>query len=253
MLGGITPKSMFAKLFKYEGFIQNAWYRYVIGSASPTLEISQIYRGLLEATENLNFSLKNLLKIWSFRNLNRLNKNQFPPLLSPGLFHPLKKVSEIGTIETQNEIIIEYKIRLRSHSITQLLFLTDLVKEIKEKANSKYPNLRNGDLFLRSYHTTTTLIINEQEQGNFLDLHFKFAELSRKDSSSFLHTVSAQENRADFNHYDHLVATKYGSRELTLPIVNKQLEIGGRENFYLLVTFGPRNVSIFIKIRLLKE
>jgi len=40
---------------------------------------------------------------------------------------------------------------------------------------------------------------------------------------------------------------------LTLPIVDGRLEIGRRENLYILVTFGPRTFNIYIKIKLIKE
>ena len=108
-------------------------------------------------------------------------------------------------------------------------------------------------MFIRSYHTTTSLLINEHEYGNYLDLHYKFAEISKKDSSNFLHTVRALENRADFNQYDHQLATVYGSRQLILPIINRKLDIGNRENFYILVTFGPREFQLYIRIKFLKE
>ena len=83
--------------------------------------------------------------------------------------------------------------------------------------------------------------------------HYKFAEISKKDSSRFLHTVNALENRADFNHYDHELASSFGTRLLILPILDRKLEIGSRENFYILVTFGPRTFQIFVKVHLLKE
>jgi hypothetical protein len=86
-----------------------------------------------------------------------------------------------------------------------------------------------------------------------LDLHYLFAEISKKDSSAFLHTVRALENRADFNHYDHELASTYGNRQLTLPILNRNLEIGNRENYYVLVTFGPRTFNLFFKIKLIKD
>ncbi|MFX1338701.1 MAG: hypothetical protein ACFFDK_08835 [Promethearchaeota archaeon] len=65
--------------------------------------------------------------------------------------------------------------------------------------------------------------------------------------------MSALENRADFNHYDHELASTYGSKQLIISILNRNLEIGSRENFYILVTFGPRTFQLFIKIRLIKE
>ena len=95
--------------------------------------------------------------------------------------------------------------------------------------------------------------MNEHEYGNYLDLHYLLAEVSSKDSSQFLHTVRALENRADFNHYDHELASTYGNRQLILPIVDRKLEIGSREKYYALVTFGPRTFFINIKIRLINE
>ena len=133
-----------------------------------------------------------------------------------------------------------------------MIFLTTLIKELFIKANGNYPDLKNGEIFLRSFHTTTSFIINEHEFGNYLDLHYKFAERSKQESSQYLHTVRALENRADFNHYDHELASTYGSRDLTIPIINNELAIGNRENFYVLTTFGPRTFKILIKIRFRK-
>jgi hypothetical protein len=75
--GGMTPTSCFKQIFSLKGFIQNAWHRITIGSATPTLEIAQMKRGFLEATEVLNFSQKNILRTWAFRNVNRLNLTNF--------------------------------------------------------------------------------------------------------------------------------------------------------------------------------
>ncbi len=252
--GGMTPTDCFKKLFEIKGFVQNCWHRTIIGSATPTLEISQMMRGFLEATEQLTFSQKCILRTWAFRNVNRLNENAFKPVkpLDPELFNTVLKVEPLETVETESEINLSYKIHLRSYSVTQLIYLTSLINDIFKNATSKSPNLNSGELFLRTYHTTTSLINNEHEFGNYLDLHYKFAEISAQDSSKFLHTVRALENRADFNHYDHELSTTYGSRELTLPIVNKRLEIGSRENFYIVVTFGPRTFQIFVKVKLLK-
>jgi len=254
-IGGITPTDCFRQLFSLKGFIQNCWHRLLIGSATPTLEISQIVRGFLEATDELPFSQKCILRTWAFRNVNRLNSEMFPSKdgYDPQLYKTFISLKEEKAIENNNEIELSYKIQLRSYSITQLIYLSDLIKEIFNKTISEFPNLHNGEVFIRSYHTTTSLIINEHEYGNYLDLHYKFAEISKKDSSQFLHTLSALENRADFNHYDHELASTYGSRQLTLPILNRNLEIGGRENFYILVTFGPRTFQVFVKIRLIKE
>ncbi|TFF99346.1 MAG: hypothetical protein EU541_05140 [Promethearchaeota archaeon] len=253
-IGGMPPTAYFQELFNIQGFIQNAWHRILIGSATPTLESSQMNRGLLEATEDLSFSQKCLLRTWGFRNANRIKPELFKPsnLEDLNTFTTIQNIDQQKIIETQNEINIDYKVKLRSYSITQLIFLTDLVKEILKRTIDKFPQYNNGELFFRSYHTTTSLIVNEHEIGNYLDFHYKFAELSKQDSSSYFHTVSALENRADFNRFDHDLASFNGRRQITLPILDGRLEIGGRENFYILVTFGPRTFNIHFKIKLIK-
>jgi len=253
--GGMTPTDCFKQLFNMKGFLQNSWSRLLIGSATPTLEMAQIARGFLEATEKLPFAQKCILRTWAFRNVNRLNQVVFTPTEDVNLemFDTVLNVEQDQIIENDNEVNVVYKVKLRSYSVTQLVYLTNLIRKLFNEALKKYPNLINGELFIRSYHTTTSLIINEHEHGNYLDLHYKFAEISREDSSKYLHTVMAEEKRADFNHFDHELASTYGSRQLTIPILNKSLEIGGRENFYILVTFGPRTVQVLVKVKLIKE
>jgi len=251
--GGMTPTSSFNQLFSIQGFIQNAWQRITIGSATPTLEVSQMIRGFLEATETLNFSQKNILRTWGYRNINRLNSLNFTPSIEPKIFNPVREIRELNRVENNNELIVSYKVKLGSYAITQLLYITNLIENTLNLCLEAYPNLKSGELIIKPYHTTVSLIINEHEFGNYLDLHYMFAEISSKNSSQFLHTVRALENRADFNHYDHELASIFGNRQLILPIVDRKLEIGGRENYYALVTFGPRIFFINIKIRLIKE
>ena len=141
---------------------------------------------------------------------------------------------------------------MRSFAITQLLFITDLIKDLYRSCLEKNPHFKDGEILIRSYHTTVSLIINEHEFGNYLDMHYKFAEISSRNSSQSLHTVRALENRPDFNSFDHDLANLYGNRQLILPVLDGKIKIGSRENFYTLVTFGPRTFNIHIKLKLTK-
>jgi thiamine phosphate synthase YjbQ (UPF0047 family) len=250
--GGMTPTDCFKELFSFKGFIQNTWHRIIIGSATPTLELSQMKRGFLEATEMLNFPQRNLLRSWVFRNANRLSPAIFEPIIDSNLFGAVKEIKKIKQIENDNDVIISYNVKLRSFAITQLLFITDLINDLFKSCLENNPSFKDGEILIRSYHTTVSLIINEHEFGNYLDMHYKFAEMSSRDSSQFLHTVRALENRPDFNHYDHELASSYGNRQLILPVLDGEIKIGGRENFYALVTFGPRTFNIHIKVKLTK-
>jgi len=251
--GGMTPTDCFKELFSFKGFIQNVWHRIIIGSATPTLEISQMKRGFLEATEMLSFPQRNLLRCWTFRNANRLNSAIFDPIIDSNLFRAVKNIKKIKQIKNGKEVIISYNVEMRSFAITQLLFITDLIKKLSKTCLEENPHFTDGEIFIRSYHTTVSLILNEHEFGNFLDMHYEFAEMSSRDCSQFLHTVRARENRPDFNHFDHDLANIYGSRQLILPVLDGEIKIGGRENFYALVTFGPRTFNIHIKIKLTKD
>ena len=253
-MGGFNPLNFFKRIFKIPGFIQNCWSRLTIGSAAPTLEISQMRRGLLEATEQLTFSQRSILRTWAFRNLNRVNEIKFKQIseMKPEAFKLVRKIQKIQSYMKNDEIVVDYKITLRSFSITQLLSLTPIINELFQETLKDNPDYTDGEIFMRSYHTTTSLIINEHEYGNYLDLHFKFVDLTREDSANFMHTLSALENRADYNHPDHAIASTYGQRQLTLPIINRSLEIGSREHFYVLVTFGPRSINLFFRMKLIK-
>jgi thiamine phosphate synthase YjbQ (UPF0047 family) len=200
----------------------------------------------------LNFPQRNLLRSWAFRNANRLSPAIFEPIIDSNLFGAVKEIKKIKQIENDNDVIISYNVKLRSFAITQLLFITDLINDLFKSCLENNPSFKDGEILIRSYHTTVSLIINEHEFGNYLDMHYKFAEMSSRDSSQFLHTVRALENRPDFNHYDHELASSYGNRQLILPVLDGEIKIGGRENFYALVTFGPRTFNIHIKVKLTK-
>ena len=251
--GGSTPKDILLEIFSTKGFIQNLWNRITFGSATPTLESSQIKRGFLEATDELAFAQKLILRTWGFRNIVRLNPTIFKPKEDTLSSDPLITLDLKSSYENENELNMIYDVHLRSYAVTQLIFITDMIKNILNETKKKFPSIKNGELFIRSYHTTTSLIINEHEYGNYLDLHYKFAEISKIDTSKYLHTVRALENRADFNHYDHELASTYGTRNITIPILEGNLEIGSRENFYVLVTFGPRSFHLLVKLRIIKD
>ena len=233
ILGGQSPTKFFRDIFELSGFIQNWWSRIILGSGSPTLETSQLVRGWYEATEELSFKLKNILRMWGFRNICRLMN------IKPSEKSQIPLVSYILKSErdNQNNFHLGYDLEIQSFSITQLISIQDLYSQVLAEAQKKYPMAQSGILTLKSYHTTVILIINEHEIGNYLDLHYHFVEECKKDSSECFHTVAAKENRADFNFPDHLVASTYekSHRTLTYHIRKGKIERGSRENVYVLV------------------
>lgn len=251
--GGVTPAGLFSRIFALPGFVQNCWDRVVIGSATPTLEASQVVRGLWDATEPLSFQLKCLIRTWFTRNALRVFRLPLDKLVKSDAFSKINR----AVLETKNRTIVELKdhkqaiidveATLQSFSITQLLWIQPVIEAAWTSLKKEFTSIETGELLVRTYHTTTSLIMNEHERGNYLQMHYDFAQKTRDDPSDKLHTVAAEENRADFNYPDHILASSVGGRSLTIPIVGTKLDIGGRENAYVLVTFGPRGIKLKLR------
>ncbi|TFG21323.1 MAG: hypothetical protein EU530_00825 [Promethearchaeota archaeon] len=248
MLGGQSPTNFFKKLFTIPGFIQNWWDRILLASSSPTLETSQLVRGWYEATSLLEMNFRHLLRIWGFRNGNRIfNIKPLEPQRESNFSHSLQSKST-----NSSAIHLGYDIFVQSSAITQLISIQSVIEEILQKTKENYPSLYTGTLTIKSYHTTVSLLVNEHEIGNYLELHYHFVKESMADSQNFLHTLAAKENRADFNFPDHLLASKYGERSISYQIRNGIISRGLREHVYVLGTFGPRRIRIGIDVILNK-
>ncbi|MBD3188188.1 hypothetical protein GF325_15240 [Candidatus Bathyarchaeota archaeon] len=259
IIGGMTPVTFYKKMFSTPGLVQNCWDRIILGSATPTLEASQLSRGIWEATSELPFNLKSLLRTWLMRNAYRIFKL---PLARIATGKSCKgngggSLVETQRVETANgtkkRVVISHELNLQSFSITQLLWLQPWILESWRQVKDNFQNITVGNLLLRSYHTTTSILMNEHERGNYLQLHYDLAASTREDASTKLHTVAAEENRADFNYPDHMTASSVGNRQVLIPIKDDSLDMGGRENYYILVTFGPRAVKLLLKYDLILD
>ncbi|MHA1679687.1 MAG: hypothetical protein ACTSUE_01685 [Promethearchaeota archaeon] len=253
VLGGMPPGDFFKRVFSIPGLIQNCWDRIVVGSTTPTLEASQLTRGIWDATEDLPFNLKSLLRTWILRNALRLFKIPLHKVCLDNKFLNIKRSTmeeaqrTITAFPGKKQAIISYKLTLQSFSITQLLWIQRHILNAWEKIRGEFKNIEVGELLIRSYHTTTSLIMNEHERGNYLQLHYDLAQKTRLDATKALHTVAAEENRADFNYPDHILASSVGNRAIIIPISHDNLDMGSRENYYIIVTFGPRSVNILLR------
>ncbi|MFX0103350.1 MAG: hypothetical protein ACFFCS_27565 [Candidatus Hodarchaeota archaeon] len=261
VIGGTPPSRFLKEVFVIPGLIQNCWDRIIIGSATPTLEASQVSRGILEATEDLPFHLKCLLRTWLQRNAIRAFKlplknmwldKSFLDTLRVEWTEKERHYTEFKDENGMSQMVIDFEIYLQSFSITQLIWIQPVLKNLWNEVSKKNDfTIETGELLLRSFHTTTSILVNEHERGNFLQLHYDLARKSMEDASDKLHTVAAEENRADFNYPDHVLASSVGNRNIIIPIRENSLQIGGRENFYVLVTFGPRGMKILARFKLL--
>ncbi|MHA1821930.1 MAG: YjbQ family protein [Promethearchaeota archaeon] len=189
----------------------------------------------------------NIFKSYSLKYANELNlvsasppKSQNNKDKGPATTENINKGRNINI----RNVKLGYDIHLQSFSITQLVSFQDIIIKIFKEIQEKYKKIEYGTLILKSYHTTTSIVMNEHEFGNYLEFHYYLAEKTMESADNRLHTVAALENRADFNFPDHITASSYGQRSITINIRNNKLNLGGRENYYALITFGPRKVNI---------
>lgn len=254
-LGGISPSGFLKEVLAIPGFVNNYWSRILFGSGTPTLEPSQMMRAFLEATSDpeMSFAYKNLLLSWGFRNGWRIYGHNAPESRESSALNDA--IEQDFTLKTEhkvndNTVRLGYDMQLQSFSITQLVSFQSLFEQLMAEVKEHYPKMCSGHITVKSYHTTTSIIVNEHEIGNYLQLHYLFAEKTLDNPDDKLHTVAAAENRADFNFPDHITASSYGQRSITYPIRDGEVAKGGRENMYALVTFGPRKVNISVDITL---
>ncbi len=256
-IGGTTPKEFFSMVLSLPGFVQNCWDRVLLGSAAPTLEASQVIKGLWEATGSLPFHQQCLLRTWLPRNGIRVFKLDTSKLVIDKAFTRAERASFKETSRHvidlpggKKNIVIDIDASFQSFSITQLLWVQPVLEQAWKAISIEFPGTIHGEVLVRTFHTTTSLILNEHERGNFLQLHYDLCERTRDDAKGKLHTVAAEENRADFNYPDHVLASSIGDHTLVMPVSGNRLDLGGRENAYVLVTFGPRGVKLRFRFTL---
>ena len=117
----------------------------------------------------------------------------------------------------------------------ELVDITDNVKDEVRKTG-----IQNGLCVVSSRHTTSSIIINENESGlctDIIDLLDKLIPPS----------AGYQHDRIDNNADAHLKAVMLGSSE-TIPIIEGRLELGTWQRVFFVEFDGPRKRNVNITI-----
>ena len=108
----------------------------------------------------------------------------------------------------------------------------------------------NGYLYVFSRHTTTALIINENEERLLEDLKRYLNQLVSP-SGKYLHNdlhlrknIPPDEPR---NAHAHLMAMMFNTSEV-IPIIEGQLALGSWQSLLLVDLDGPRNRTVLVQI-----
>jgi secondary thiamine-phosphate synthase enzyme len=118
---------------------------------------------------------------------------------------------------------------------TELIDITDRVR-----ATVKDSGIKDGICVISTRHTTSSIIVNENERGLRGDI-LEMLESLVPGNKSYAH------NSIDNNADAHLRAVMLGMSE-TIPIEDGHLVIGTWQSIFFVELDGPRNRSVNVKI-----
>ncbi|SFM27859.1 secondary thiamine-phosphate synthase enzyme [Methanolobus profundi] len=124
---------------------------------------------------------------------------------------------------------------IRTVKRTELIDITDMVR--KEVADS---GILNGICVVSTKHTTTSVIVNENESGLVSDI-LKMLEKLVPSHAGYAH------DRIDNNADSHLKAVLLGSSEM-IPVVNGTLVLGTWQSIFLAELDGPRTRDVTVTV-----
>ncbi|MGB2841817.1 MAG: secondary thiamine-phosphate synthase enzyme YjbQ [Halobacteriota archaeon] len=129
------------------------------------------------------------------------------------------------------------RIEIGTRESTELIDITGKVKEI---VKIKSGGVESGICVVFTKHTTSGIIINENEAGLKRDFLAILNELIPK-GRGYLH------DRIDNNAHSHLRSVLLGS-SVTIPIEKGELALGTWQSIFFAECDGPRRREIYVKV-----
>jgi secondary thiamine-phosphate synthase enzyme len=129
------------------------------------------------------------------------------------------------------------RIEIGTRQSTELIDITGKVKEI---VRSKSGGADSGICMIFTKHTTSGIIINENETGLKSDILALLNELIPK-GKGYLH------DRIDNNAQSHLRSVVLGS-SVTIPIEKGDLALGTWQSIFFVECDGPRRREVYVKV-----
>jgi secondary thiamine-phosphate synthase enzyme len=134
------------------------------------------------------------------------------------------------------DIIIETK------KNSELINITDIVKKAINESN-----IKNGFTIVFSHHTTTGILINENETGLEMDIMNYLKKITPEEDNYFHHHYFYKDGRMAVNAWAHFRSILTGLNAIIL-IRNGEAILGSRENIYLAEFDGPKERKITIMV-----
>ncbi|MCW3133915.1 MAG: secondary thiamine-phosphate synthase enzyme YjbQ [Methanophagales archaeon] len=129
------------------------------------------------------------------------------------------------------------RIEIGTRESTELIDITGKVKEI---VKSKNGGIDSGICVVFTKHTTSGIIINENESGLKSDILALLNGLI-PEGKGYLH------DRIDDNAHAHLRAVVLGS-SVTIPIEKGDLALGTWQSIFFVECDGPRRREVYVKV-----
>ena len=129
------------------------------------------------------------------------------------------------------------RIEIETRQSTELIDITGKVKEI---VKSKSGDVDSGICVVFTKHTTSGIIINENETGLKSDILALLNDLIPK-GKGYLH------DRIDDNAHSHLRSVVLGS-SVTIPIEKGGLALGTWQSIFFVECDGPRRRDVYVKV-----
>ncbi len=127
------------------------------------------------------------------------------------------------------------RIEVKTRESTELIDITEKVKEVVKSAG-----VDSGICVIFTRHTTSGIIINENESGLKQDIVAILNELVPK-GTGYRH------DRIDNNAHSHLRAVLLGT-SVTIPIDRGELVLGTWQSIFFVECDGPRQREVFVKV-----
>ena len=128
--------------------------------------------------------------------------------------------------------VISKSLKINSNSHFQIIDITSEIKAAFNEINDGEDNIGNGILTVFTKHSTSAIVVNENEKGLLKDFESILEDLI-KEKYGYMH------DRIDNNAASHLKSFLLGSSE-TIPIINGKIDLGTWQSIFFIELDGPR-------------
>lgn len=129
-------------------------------------------------------------------------------------------------------MLIKKSLKIDSHSNFQIIDITSDVFAVLNEINNQKDNPVNGIVNIFTKHSTSAIVINENESGLLKDFEKILKEVV-PENDNYKHDL------IDNNAVSHLRAFLLGSSE-TIPIAEGKLDLGTWQSVFFIELDGPR-------------